>query len=396
MNSQGITKKHVVAGSIVLAVIILTVTAAVLSKVYATEEYWNLKVGDDVVAVYTSEDEAKQVVKSIKNYYVEEGATVKSITCDPELSVEMMEYRVKEPPEVTTDSKELIEYLVTGTKERVTYKVKDGDTLWDIADKFDFTVDEIAEMNESLDIDELYPGDVINLYEMKPVVNITTVQEKTYTKEISYKSVTRKSSKILKGNTKVKQYGENGKKKVTSDFTSVNGKVTDEKVLKSKVTKKPKKEIILKGTKVAPAPVAAAAPEAGTADTGSASADYDDSATYSGNGADIANFALQFVGNPYVYGGSSLTNGADCSGFVMTVFQHYGISMAHDASVMAGYGRAVSESEAQPGDLVCYGYHVGIYIGGGQLVHAMNEENGITVSSLGYSGNSYTIRRVVE
>lgn len=387
MNSQGITKKHVIAGSLVLAIIILAVTAVVLSKVYATEEYWNLKVGEDVVAVYTSEDEAKQVVKSIKNYYVEEGATVKSITCDPELSVEMMEYRVKEPPEVTTDSKELIEYLVTGTQERVTYEVKDGDTLWDIADKFDFTVDEIAEMNESLNIDELYPGDVINLYEMKPVVNITTVQEKTYTKEIKYKSVTRKSSKILKGNTKVKQYGRNGKKKTTSDFTSVNGKVTDEKVLKSKVTRKPRKEIILKGTKVVAAPVAT---------TASASADYDDAATYSGNGADIANFALQFVGNPYVYGGSSLTDGADCSGFVMTVFQRYGISMAHDASVMGSYGRAVSVSEAQPGDLVCYGYHVGIYIGGGQLVHAMNEENGITVSSLGYSGNSYTIRRVVE
>lgn len=385
MNSKGITKKHVIAGAVVLAIMILAVTAAVLSKVYATEEYWNLKVGDDVVAVYTSEDEAKQVIKNIKNYYVEEDAVVKSITCDPELSVEMMEYRVKEPPEVVTDSKELIEYLVTGTKERVTYEVKDGDTLWDIADKFDFTVEEIAQMNESLNIDELYPGDVINLYEMKPVVNITTVQKKSYTKEIKYKSVTRKSSKILKGNTKVKQYGKNGKKKITSNFTSVNGKVTDEEVLKTKVIRKARKEIILEGTKVVEAPVAK-----------TSSVDYDDAATYSGNGSDIANFALQFVGNPYVYGGSSLTNGADCSGFVMAVFQKFGISMAHDASVMAGYGRAVSLSEAQPGDLICYGYHVGIYIGGGQLVHAMNEENGITISSLGYSGNAYTIRRVVE
>lgn len=385
MNSKSITKKHVIACAIVLAIMILAVTAVVLSKVYATEEYWNLKVGEDIVAVYNSEDDAKQVMKSIKNYYVEKDATVKSIKCDPEISVEMMEYRVKEPPEVMTDSKELIEYLVTGTKERVTYKVKEGDTLWDIADKFDFTVDEIAEMNDSLKIDELYPGDIINLYEMKPIVNITTVQKKTYTKTIKYKSVTRKSSKILKGNTKVKQAGKNGKKKITSNFTSVNGKVTDEEVLETKVTKKPVKEIILEGTKVVRAPVASST-DAGAADR----------ATYSGNGSDIANYALQFVGNPYVYGGSDPVNGADCSGFVMAVFNRFGISMAHDASVMGSYGRGVSLAEAQPGDLICYGYHVGIYIGGGQLVHAMNEENGITISSLGYSGNAYTIRRVVE
>ncbi len=91
-----------------------------------------------------------------------------------------------------------------------------------------------------------------------------------------------------------------------------------------------------------------------------------------------------------------MTDGADCSGFVLSVYKYFGITMAHDAGVMRSYGKEVSLAEAQPGDLVCYYGHVGIYIGGGQIVHAVNERLGIAVTGTSYIGPVMTVRRIVE
>ena len=111
-------------------------------------------------------------------------------------------------------------------------------------------------------------------------------------------------------------------------------------------------------------------------------------ASYSSVGADIAAYACQFVGNPYVWGGSSLTNGADCSGFVMSVYANYGISLPHSAAAQSGYGTPVSLDSLQPGDLLFYGDgeigHVTMYIGNGQVVHASSSTTGIIISDVGY------------
>lgn len=106
-------------------------------------------------------------------------------------------------------------------------------------------------------------------------------------------------------------------------------------------------------------------------------------------GIDLANFALQFVGNPYVYGGSSLTNGADCSGFVMSVYAQYGYSLPHRADLQANYGTRVDLSALEPGDIVFYGSgsnigHCAIYVGGGTVVHASSPETGIKTSGVNY------------
>ncbi len=113
-----------------------------------------------------------------------------------------------------------------------------------------------------------------------------------------------------------------------------------------------------------------------------------------GLGASVANYALQFVGNPYVYGGTSLTNGTDCSGFTMGVYRNFGVSLPHSSGAQRSMGYAVgSLAEAQPGDLVCYSGHVGLYIGGGQIVHASTAATGIKVSNAGYR-NILAIRRI--
>ncbi len=115
----------------------------------------------------------------------------------------------------------------------------------------------------------------------------------------------------------------------------------------------------------------------------------------SGLGQQIANFALQFVGNPYVYGGTSLTNGADCSGFVMSVYQNFGISLPRTSGEQGQCGTDVGGlGNAKPGDLVSYSGHIGIYIGNGQIVHASSAKTGIKVSNASYRP-ILSVRRIV-
>ena len=114
----------------------------------------------------------------------------------------------------------------------------------------------------------------------------------------------------------------------------------------------------------------------------------------SASGQAVVDFALQFVGNPYVYGGTSLTNGADCSGFVMSVYNNFGVSLPHSSAADRSVGASVGGLEnAQPGDIICYSGHVGIYVGNGQIVHASTARTGIIVSSASYR-SILSIRRI--
>ncbi len=112
----------------------------------------------------------------------------------------------------------------------------------------------------------------------------------------------------------------------------------------------------------------------------------------SGKGGEIASYACQFVGNPYAAGGTSLTNGADCSGFTSAVFQHFGISLPRSSYAQASSGSEVSYSDMQPGDIIYYGGHVGIYVGNGTIVHASTQATGIKYSSATYR-SIITVRR---
>lgn len=369
------TKKKaiIIAAAAVAAIAIIALVVNAVSKV----DYWDLKVGDKTVAAFETEEDAKAVITEVEARYVEDGAEVQSLEVTPALSVEKTTYKKKEAPTLEKKPQDTADYLLKGEKAEVIYTVKDGDTLWDIAYQHDKTISEIEEMNPNIDIDAIHPGDKLIFSELDPIVDVKIVQLVTSTKKIAYETVEKKTSNLTTGETKVKQKGKDGKKKVTELITSVNGKPTKTEVKKSKVLKKPKKEIILVGT-------------------GDAKRN-EDGETYSGSGQAVADFALQFVGNPYVYGGSSLTDGADCSGFVMAVYNHFGVSLPHGAVTMQNYGRSVSLSEAQPGDLICYPAHVAIYIGGGQIVHAIDYGYGIGVTGLNYSGNPVVdVRRIFE
>ena len=134
-----------------------------------------------------------------------------------------------------------------------------------------------------------------------------------------------------------------------------------------------------------------------TSSSGSSSASYASASSYSGSGSkgqQIANYACQFIGNPYVPGGTSLTEGADCSGFVWRVYKDFGYSVPRTSYSLRSYGTGVSYSEAQPGDVVCYAGHVGIYIGNGQIVHASTQRTGIKITTATYK-EILSVRRIV-
>ena len=112
------------------------------------------------------------------------------------------------------------------------------------------------------------------------------------------------------------------------------------------------------------------------------------------SGQSVVDYAVQFVGNPYVWGGTSLTKGADCSGFVMKIYEAYGVSLPHSSYKMRSVGYSVSASDVQPGDIICYSGHVAIYIGDGKIVHASNKKDGIKITNNWRYKKVLAIRRI--
>lgn len=334
-------KKLMILAAAVIVVAAVSIVVLNLTKPYAVyadgtkvEDPYVVKAGDDELFLVKDAETAESVIEKVMEEYSPEGAQINSITVDKKLSSEEKDLDRGEKPPVVMSEKDAVDYII--------------------------------EENNTDD----------------PLFCVTISSEVGSIQDVKAGTTYEENKDLYKGEEKVKSEGEAGNQIVTNQVISVNGTVLTSEVIDTAVVNEAVNEVVYKGTKDKPK------------DT--VRADYSGEVLGSGNGASIASFALQFVGNPYKAGGTSLTNGADCSGFTQSVYAKFGISLPRTSGAQANVGRGVSYSEAKAGDLICYSGHVAIYIGGGKIVHASTSKKGICVTNAKNCGPILAVRRIVE
>lgn len=243
--------------------------------------------------------------------------------------------------------------------------------------------DEVKELKEQLDLEKSEMEAMQGEYKSQQEELETVLEEKR-------SAIEDFDSKLANAKTQAKQY----QAQIKAQNEQIQKLAAAEKAAKEKAAKEAKEK--------AERAAKEKASSQGTDDGGYADEDAGDdsggspggSSGGSATGQAIADYACKFIGNPYVAGGSSLTNGADCSGFTMSVYSHFGYSIPRTSYSQLVYGKSVSYSEAQPGDIMCYAGHVGIYIGNGNIVHASTAATGIKITPATYR-QILSVRRII-
>lgn len=372
------------ASVLLIAAMALTLVLGSAGETYAatgTEEaLWAVTIGDEEVLYVDSEESGLQVIEGLKNYYLSEGSNVLAVQFDPAIEVKKVTAASGEEFEAlssrTTEVEEAIEQLSEGKVEYYVYKTEEGDSLKSIAKDKDISAKKLVTLNfNEYDADEtIKEGTYLVLYGEVPYVEITTVEEITSTKAIPYKTTYKTTPSLNKGAQKVQTKGVKGKKEVVEKVTKVNGEETASEQISSEVIKKATNKVVLKGT-------------------GSVTAKAGKTFDFA-DGEEVVEYAKKFIGNPYRYGGTSLTNGADCSGFVYAIYKNFGVNLPRVGQ--SGVGKAVSYKNVKKGDILIYSGHVAIYAGNGKAIHAVNESLGIRITSVSYTGPVIGVRRIFE
>lgn len=338
-------KKVLLTASIAVILIAALVVVMTLTKPYAVyadgtkvENPYAVKAGGEELFLVKDSKTAEKVIKTVMDKYSPEGAQINSITVDKKLSSEEADLKRGGEPETVMTADEAVDYVLA--------------------------------QNSSDD----------------PLFCVTISSETGSLQNVAAGTTYEDNKDLYEGDQKVKSEGKNGNQIVTNQTVSVNGSVVTSEVVDTAVVSEAVNSVVYKGTKEK---------KTTTANDKSASA-KGGTVIGSGSGAAVASYGLQFVGNPYKSGGTSLTNGADCSGFTQSVYAKFGISLPRTTWGQAKVGKGVSYSEAKAGDLILYSHHVGIYIGGGKIVHASNSKKGICVTNAKNCGSIQTVRRIVE
>ncbi len=328
-----IRKHRTIAAAICAVIVVVFAATAVLVQVAQYEPVYAVKAGTEEIFKVKDKETAEKVIEDVMNEYTPDGAQIREIVVDKKISTNLSTVKRKNADQEVMTEEEAVDYVL--------------------------------EQNSGDD----------PLFCVTVKANVSDVED--VEAETEYKA----DDEMFEGLSEVKREGEDGSQVVTDQVISVNGSVLNKDEVGATIIYDSTSKVIHKGTRVRPH------------DT--AWADYSGSVIGKGNGNNIANFALNFVGNPYRWGGTSLTNGADCSGFIYAVYHHFGYNSVPRVGAQ-NIGKGVCLAEAQPGDVVFYGHHYAMYIGGGKIVHAYNSRRGICVTSVYDPGRILTIRRLVE
>lgn len=279
------------------------------------------------VAQVAGESNAEKVVEEVMSEYTPEGAQVQSIAVDKEIKIKPGN--------------------ITGLFSSKTMSSKEA-------------VKTILEANETED----------------PLFTVTITGSTSTVEKFEPDPEYVKDENMFAGDTRKEDKGEKGSKLITSNVICVNGQITETETVDSTVVDEGVSSIIYKGTKGLP--------------------EGEDWKTYDGapifeNGEDLVEYGKKFLGNPYVKGGSSLTNGTDCVGFVRALYRHYGVNLP---ATLGSVGRKIPYSQARAGDILIFKGHVAIYMGDGKMIHAANPKYDICISNV-HSGIRQ-VRRVIK
>lgn len=338
---------------------------------------WAVNVDGKNIVAASSEKGAKQILDGIKNHYLSSGSAL--ISSDFKENVLVTKAAVALSDIMEPDA--AVSYLITGKLDPQVYTVKEGDTIWDIADANGMSADDLQKANPGFDPNKISIGQKLNLFAAVPYLTVETKERITSTEKIDFNTVYEETGSLLKGQTKVKTPGAFGSKTVNSEVTKENGVITGTTVISSVVTAEPKDQVILKGTKEATRYIASSRGVGRTV-------------VIAASASDVVAYAKKFLGVPYKSGGST-PSGFDCSGFTQYVMKQFAGSLPRTASSQYASGVKISKSQLRAGDLVFFKpsstssriSHVGIYIGGGQFIHAPQSGERVKISSL---SNSYS------
>lgn len=267
-------------------------------------------------------------------------------------------------------------------------------------EEFKETVQQVKDLGDQLDSEKAELEEMNQEYQNRQASMQTQLEEKKATSSDYDAQIAQAQNQAAQYTELIRQQNaeiqkiEEEEKKAAEEAARKAAEEAAKKAAAEEAAKKAQEEANKKAADEAAKKAAAEASKKSSSASGS-SGSSGSSVSYNPTGQSVVNYACQFVGNPYVWGGTSLTNGADCSGFIMSIYAKFGVSLPHSSGAMAGCGRGVSYSEAMPGDIICYAGHVAIYMGGGQIVHASNAKDGIKISGNAAYRPIVAVRRVL-